>query len=445
MEKYVTDFYQKSLAYTNIENGLYKIYDVKKGLRNEDGTGVCVGLTKIADVVGYTHENNKKIDAQGQLFYRGINVYDLIKGHQNKNSVYGFEETCFLLLFGFLPTKEELQEFRIALESRYELPDEFLEMNIMRKPSHNLMNQLQQAVLLLYSFDNQPDDTSVMNTLRQGLDIMAKLPSIICYAYHSKVHHYKKESLHIHYPKYEYSIAENILHMLRPDSGFTKKEAKILDLMFILHADHGGGNNSTFANVVVSSTGTDIYSSTVASIGSLKGPRHGGANIQVNRMMKEVIKELGYCKDVGKIKDLQRRMLQKNFFDHSGLIYGIGHAIYTLSDPRAELLKEHGLALAVEKNREEEFAFYRLFEACAKEVMFEEKGIHVSSNVDFYSGLIYDMLDIPKDIYTPLFVCARMVGWLAHNIENKMFDGRIMRPATKYVGTMQNYKDIEER
>lgn len=445
MDSYVQDFYQKSLEHTDIPNELFRKYDVKKGLRNEDGTGVCVGLTKIADVVGYKRVDGNKVDAQGQLFYRGIDVYDLIRGRRNIVGAYGFEETCFLLLFGFLPNENELQEFRLSLQNRYELPDEFLEMTILRKPSQNLMNQLQQAVLSLYSFDDDPDNTSVSNTLRQGLDIMAKLPSILCYAYHSKVHHYKKASLHIHYPRNDLSMAENILHMLRSDSAFSKREAEILDLMLIIHADHGGGNNSTFTNVVVSSTGTDMYSTVAASIGSLKGPRHGGANIQVNLMMKEVIASIGYSEDEAEIKALQKRILAKDFYDKTGLIYGIGHAIYTLSDPRAELLKEHGFALALEKHREKEFDFYRRFEACAKEVMFEEKGIHVSSNVDYYSGLIYDMMAIPKDIYTPLFVCARMVGWLAHNIENKMYDGRIMRPATKYVGEMQEYIEIEKR
>lgn len=444
MDKHISEFYKKSLGYTDIPNELFKKYDVKKGLRNEDGTGVCVGLTKIADVVGYERIDGKKVDAQGKLFFRGIDVRELIAG-RDKGAVYGFEETCFLLLFGFLPTTKELDEFREIIRNNYDLPSEFLEMTILRMPSHNLMNQLQQAVLTLYNFDKNPDDTSVSNTLRQGLDIMAKLPSIICYAYHSKVHHYKKESLHIHYPKDDLSMAENILHMLRPDSAFTKREAQMLDLMLILHADHGGGNNSTFTNVVISSTGTDIYSTIAGSIGSLKGPRHGGANIQVNRMMKAVIQEIGYSSDVNQIKALQKRILQKEFFDNSGLIYGIGHAIYTLSDPRAELLKEHCYALALEKHREEEFNFYRLFEQCAKEVMLEVKGIHVSSNVDYYSGLVYDMMNIPKDLFTPLFVCARVCGWLAHNIENKLYDGRIMRPATKYVGDTHEYTEIGKR
>lgn len=445
MNQKIKEFYQKSLDLTDIPNELFKQYDVKKGLRNEDGTGVCVGLTKIADVVGYTRVNGKKVDAEGKLYFRGIDVRDLIRGRDTQKDAYAFEETCFLLLFGFLPTAEQLQEFRASLQARYELPDKFLETAILQMPSKNLMNQLQAAVLSLYDFDEAPDDISVQNTLKQGMDIMAKLPSILCYAYHSMAHHYAKESLHIHYPRDDYSMAENILHMLRADSAFTKREAQMLDLMLVIHADHGGGNNSTFTNVVISSTGTDIYSTVAGSIGSLKGPRHGGANIQVCQMIKEVIDEIGLSKDVEEIKNIQRRILKKEFYDHSGLIYGIGHAIYTLSDPRSELLKEHLYELALEKHKEELFEFYRRFEACAKEVMYETKGIYVSSNVDFYSGLVYELMDIPPELFTPLFVCARMVGWLAHNIENKLYDGRIMRPATKYVGDMQNYIDIEKR
>lgn len=445
MNQKIKEFYQKSLDLTDIPNELFKQYDVKKGLRNEDGTGVCVGLTKIADVVGYTRVDGKKVDAEGKLYFRGIDVRDLIRGRDTQKDAYAFEETCFLLLFGFLPTAEQLQEFRASLQARYELPDKFLETAILQMPSKNLMNQLQAAVLSLYDFDEAPDDISVQNTLKQGMDIMAKLPSILCYAYHSMAHHYAKESLHIHYPRDDYSMAENILHMLRADSAFTKREAQMLDLMLVIHADHGGGNNSTFTNVVISSTGTDIYSTVAGSIGSLKGPRHGGANIQVCQMIKEVIDEIGLSKDVEEIKNIQRRILKKEFYDHSGLIYGIGHAIYTLSDPRSELLKEHLYELALEKHKEELFEFYRRFEACAKEVMYETKGIYVSSNVDFYSGLVYELMDIPPELFTPLFVCARMVGWLAHNIENKLYDGRIMRPATKYVGDMQNYIDIEKR
>lgn len=444
MDQNVLEFYQKSLYYTDIPNPLFKQFNVKKGLRNEDGTGVCVGLTKISDVVGYKRVDGEKQDDEGKLFYRGMDVRDIINGRK-QDQICGYEETCFLLLFGFLPNEAELQAFRTTITTQYELPEEFLEMNILRMPSYNLMNQLQQSVLALYNFDENPDDTSIGNTLRQGIDIMAKLSTIICYAYQSKIHHFNKASLHIHYPRKDLSIAENILHMLRPDSKFTIREAQMLDLMLILHADHGGGNNSTFTNVVISSTGTDIYSTIIGAIGSLKGPRHGGANIQVSDMMKVVQAEIGLTSDEWKVKDVIHKLLSKQLYDKSGLVYGIGHAVYTLSDPRSEILKEHCFELALEKHREAEFALYRLFEKCAKEVMFEVKGIHVSSNVDFYSGLVYNMMDIPEEVYTPLFVCARMVGWLAHNMENKLYDGRIMRPATKYVGKETDYIPMEKR
>lgn len=445
MNRKITDFYQKGLKYNQIPNEYFALYDVKKGLRNEDGTGVCVGLTKIADVVGYQRVNHQKVAVEGKLYYRGIEVHDLIYGRYQNNHAYAYEETCFLLLFGFLPTKQELTAFSELLQQEYELPDQFLETAILQLPSKNLMNQLQQAVLSLYDFDIAPDATDLDNTLRQGLSIMAKLPSMLCYAYHSKAHHFEKASLHIHYPQKHYSMAENILHMLRANSSFTKKEAQMLDLMLVLHADHGGGNNSTFTNVVISSTGTDMYSTVAGAIGSLKGPRHGGANLQVCNMMNEVIEEIGLDADEKAIKEIQQKLLNKERYDHSGLIYGMGHAIYTLSDPRAELLREHLYELALEKHEEQRFDFYRRFEKCAKEVISEAKGIPVSANVDFYSGLVYEMMNIPHDLFTPLFVCARMVGWLAHNLENKLYDGRIMRPATKYVGELQEYIDIEKR
>ncbi len=445
MDQNIMDFYHKGSAFTDIPNEYFKQYDIKKGLRNEDGTGVRVGLTKIADVVGYAYQDGKKVDVPGRLYYRGIEISDLIHGRYAQDHVFAFEETCFLLLFGYLPTVHELEDFIKVLQNQYELPDQFLENVILQMPSGNLMNQLQQAVLSLYDFDENADDVSVANTLRQGLSIIAKLPSLLCYAYHSMAHHFERASLHIHYPLPNYGMAENILHMLRADSSFTPQEVKILDLMLVLHADHGGGNNSTFTNVVVASTGTDIYSAVAASIGSLKGPRHGGANLQVCNMMNEVIEKIGMDADDESMRQIQRQLLHKELYDHSGLIYGMGHAIYTKSDPRAELLKEHLAQLAKEKNEEQRLAFYRRFEANAKELIQAEKGICVSANVDFYSGLVYELLHIPHDLFTPLFVCSRMVGWLAHNIENKLYDGRIMRPATKYVGNLQEYVPIEKR
>lgn len=444
MNESLYTFYQKAMEHNEIANELYQKYNVKKGLRNEDGTGVRVGLTKIADVVGYKIENDRKIDDKGKLFYRGIELRDIIKGREEA-ALGGYEETCFLLLFGYLPNQVELQAFCKVLKEHYELPKGFIETNFLRMPGENIMNRLQQAVLALYDYDLAADDTSVENTLDQGIRIVAKLPSILCYAYQSKMHYYNKESLVIHPPQAQLSLAENILYMLRKNHRFTDLEAKLLDMILITHADHGGGNNSTFTNVVISSTGTDIYSSMVGAIGALKGPRHGGANIKVCKMMEAVIEEIGYCDHEVSIKALIYRILHKQFYDYSGLVYGIGHAIYTMSDPRSEVLQSSIEKLAKLKGKEKEYAFYQRFEKCAKEVIYDVKKIHVSSNVDFYSGFVYKMMDIPMDLYTPLFVMARTIGWVAHNIENKVYDGRIMRPATKYVGKRRKYKIMEER
>lgn len=437
-------FYQKSKQYSDIPNELFHKYNVKKGLRNDDGTGVRVGLTRIADVVGYKYVDEVKTDDEGKLYYRGIELRDII-ANISKNQVCGYEETCFLLLFGYLPNREELQDFCKILKDHYELPDDFLETKFLHMPGKNIMNRLQQAVLALYDYDDAADDISVENTLEQGLNILAKLPSIICYAYQSKMHRYNKKSLVIHPVQQKLSIAENILYMLRKEHRFSELEARILDMMLIVHADHGGGNNSTFTNVVISSTGTDIYSSIVGAIGSMKGPRHGGANLKVSSMMKEVIREIGYTDNDVEIKALLYRILNKEFYDCSGLIYGMGHAIYTLSDPRSEVLQGYIEKLAESKHKSNEYEFYQRFERCAKEVIWDVKGIHVSSNVDFYSGFVYEMMGIPEDLYTPLFVTARTVGWLAHNIENKAYDGRIMRPDTKYVGAVKEYVKMEER
>ena len=444
MDEKLNSFYQKAREHNDIANDLYRKYDVKKGLRNEDGTGVRVGLTKIADVVGYKYVEEVKTDDEGKLYYRGIELRDIING-RTYDTICGYEETCFLLLFGYLPNKEELTAFCDYLRSHYELPDDFLETKFLQMPGKNLMNRLQQAVLALYDYDDAPDDISVENTLEQGLNILAKLPSIICYAYQSKMHRYNKESLVIHQVQSHLSLAENILYMLRKDHDFTELEAKLLDMMLIVHADHGGGNNSTFTNVVISSTGTDIYSSIVGAIGSMKGPRHGGANLKVSGMMEAVIDEIGYCENDIEIKALIYRILHKQFYDYSGLVYGMGHAIYTLSDPRSEVLQSYIERLAEKKGMEREYAFYKRFEQCAKEVILDVNGINVSSNVDFYSGFVYGMMGIPQDLFTPLFVMARTVGWLAHNIENKLYDGRIMRPATKYVGSVKKYVKMEER
>ncbi len=442
-DNFLAQEFGKSQYYTDIKNSLFKEHGVKKGLRNEDGTGVRVGLTRVSDVVGYDIIDGVKTNIDGYLYYRGYSLNDLVEG--NIGNTNGFEETMFLLLFGFLPSRRELDDFSKIFRKLYKLPDGFLEMNLLRMPGQNLMNVLQSSVLSLYNFDEDPDNVEVFPTLVKGLSIVAKLPAIMCYAYQSKMHYFNRDSLFIHYPKEEYSVAENILHLLRSDGKFDAKEADLLDMMLMLHADHGGGNNSTFTNVVVSSTGTDIYSTIAASIGSLKGPKHGGANISVAGMMEEIIATIGITNDENKIKAIINKILDKEFYDKSGLIYGFGHAVYTITDPRAELLKSYCEKISKVKNRYEEYKFYELFERLVKEIVMERKGRTISNNVDYYSGFAYDMLGIPRDLFTPLFVCARTIGWIAHNIENKLYDGKIMRPATKYVGDIYEYQSIKER
>lgn len=444
MSYQVDDFFKKSLKENEIQNELYLEYSVKKGLRNEDGTGVLVGLTKISDVVGYKWENGQKVDDYGTLYYRGINVKDFLNAPR-KEKRYLFEEVCFLILFGYLPDEKEFKDFQHILSSQYELPLHYLEANILGFPARNLMNKLQQEILMLYNYDSDPDNIGIQETLKKGIGLIAKIPSLVCYTYQTKVHYFDKRSLIIHHLNPDYSIAETILSLLRSDGNFSAKEAEVLDVALVLHADHGGGNNSTFTNVVISSTGTDIYSSVSGAIGSLKGPRHGGANLAVKNQMEKVIDTIGLEANDAQIQDIVCRILDKDFNDKTGLIYGIGHAVYTLSDPRSEILSEKCHELAVEKKREKEYDFYQRFARIAIKEIERRKGIHVSTNVDFYSGLVYDLLNIPQDLYTLLFVIGRTVGWIAHNVENKLYSNRIIRPATKYVGQLKDYKTIEER
>ena len=436
-------YFGRSSNFTDIPNNLFTEYNVKKGLRNEDGTGVRIGLTRISDVIGYTTDDQGRvIPCEGDLLYRGYSIKDLLLNRQ-KN--YGFEETCFLLLFGYLPDREEFENFKQCLAMRYDLPESFLANELLRKPARNLMNKLQSAVLSLYNYDDAPDETDVYQNLLKGINLIAKFPALSCYAYYTKVHSFDRSSLIIHYPRPEYSIAENILYMLRPDGKFTSHEANLLDAILLIHADHGGGNNSTFTNVVVGSTGTDLYSALSASIGSLKGPKHGGANISVSRMMQQVIADLDYTADKDQIRRIINSILDHNYYDYSGLVYGFGHAVYTLSDPRAELLRKLCRNLAEEQGCMYKFTFYKLFEDTVREVVRERKGDIIPSNVDFYSGLAYRMLGIPEELFTPLFATARVAGWVAHNLENKLYDGKIMRPATKYVGDSQEFIPMNQR
>lgn len=437
--------FNKSLSCGAIQNELYKTYSVKNGLRNDDGTGVLVGLTKISDVIGYSRdEKGNKHDEEGKLIYRGISVEEIVD-KANFDEPCLFEEVCFLILFGFLPNKTEFKKFRHILSDKYKLPHAFLEGEILRFPTKNLMNKIQKDVLTLYAYDPTPDDISLEHILDQGLHLVGKLPSLVCYNYQSKVHFFDKQSMYLHHINEHKSIAENLLILSRKDSKYTKQEAEILDILLVIHADHGGGNNSTFVNVVMSSTGTDLYSSFAGSIGSLKGPKHGGANLKVSEMMEAVIQEIGYTEDKDKILEVINRILDKQFYDRQGLVYGMGHAVYTKSDPRSVILKKKAKSLAKEKGMLKEYTFFTTFEKVAKEEIHRRKGINVCSNVDFYSGFVYQMLDIPKEMYTLLFVLARSIGWVAHNIEHKLYSGKIVRPATKYVGELNNYIDMKER
>ncbi|MFI3252713.1 MAG: citrate synthase [Eubacteriales bacterium] len=441
---FLAQTYGKSSNFTGIENHLYKEYNVKKGLRNEDGGGVCVGLTKICDVVGFSlDEEEHRQPAEGQLFYRGYNLEDLVRGKSINAS--GFEEIFFLLLFGFLPRRSELDDFKSTLQNCYELPDRFSELNFLTFPSRNLMNLLQCAVLSLYNFDPNPESPNIFDVMKQGINIVANMPTMICYGYQSQQHYLHKKSLVIHYPMPEYSLAENILYMLRDDMQFTEKEANTLDTLLMVQAEHGGGNNSTFTNVVISSTGTDIYSAFAGSIGSMKGPKHGGANVSCANMIDAIIEEIGLEATERQMESIVNRILDRKFFDKTGLFYGVGHAVYTLSDPRSELIRTTCKELAIEKDCMLEYDFMTRLEKVARRVVSERLGKPISNNVDYYSGFVYKMLGIPREVYTPLFVCARTTGWLAHNIENRLYDGKIMRPATKCVSERKEYTKIKNR
>ena len=424
-----------NLIYENnfISNELYDELDVKRGLRNKNGTGVLVGLTKIGSVQGYSVQEGKKIPEKGRLYYRGFLIEDILKEF-GEEKFFSFEKTMFLLLFGKIPTNFELKMFNSTIKEYRTLPDEFIENFILRQPSKDIMNQLQRTVLCLYSIDSNPDDTSLENLINQTLHLIAKFPSLLVYSYQAVNHKHFNQSFIIHNPIEEYSIAQNILHMLRPDSSFTDSEAEILDLILLIHAEHGGGNNSTFTSHVVSSTGTDTYSSVSASIGSLKGPLHGGANSMVSNMIEDIKKNCNYT-DEAFLKEYIRKIFMGEAFDRSGKIYGMGHAIYTISDPRAVILKKKAYELAKEKGQLEEFELFSNVEKFTKEIGKELKGenFEICANVDLYSGFVYKLLNIPKNIFTPLFALARIASWNAHRIEQITSDRKIIRPAYKAV------------
>lgn len=428
-----------------IDADLFQKLDVKRGLRNEDGTGVLVGLTNIGNVVGYerTTDGLKPID--GQLYYRGYEIQDLAHAIMNEKR-FGFEEIAYLLLSGKLPDPEELQDFRALLIDNMPLEQKTI-LHIIELEGNNIMNILSRSVLEFYTFDTTPDDTSRDNLMRQSVELVSKFPTIIAYAYNMLRHKSLGRSLHIRHAQANYSIAENFLYMLK-GKGFTNLEARTLDLLLILHAEHGGGNNSTFTVRVTSSTGTDTYSSIAAGIGSLKGPKHGGANIKVTDMVEHLKKNICNWEDELEIKRYLTRLLRKEVYDRAGLIYGIGHAVYTLSDPRALLLKEMARELAHEKGRDREFAFLERLERLAIETFYEVRGDKkkLCANIDLYSGFVYDMIGIPQEIYTPLFAMARIVGWCAHRNEELNFEGkRIIRPAYRCVVDEMSYVPLENR
>lgn len=433
------------LAETNniIQQEYYDRYDVKRGLRNNNGTGVLVGLTRIGNVDGYKTVDGKIVPSEGRLTYRGIDIVDIVNSHK-ENKRFGFEEVCYLLLLGKLPSKDELAAFVDMIKNSRNLPTGFTEDMILKAPSKDIMNKLQRSILVSYSYDKNPDDTSVKNVLRQSIELIARTPSMIAYGFQAKSHYYDDKSLIIHNPLPNLSIAENILHMIRSDNKFTEIEAEILDLALIIHAEHGGGNNSTFTTHVVSSTGTDTYSAIAAAVGSLKGPKHGGANIKCIEMMQNIKANIKDWNDRNEIEAYLTKILNKEAFDKAGLIYGMGHAIYTLSDPRAVLLKDKALVLAEEKNRVEEFKLYETVEEIAKE-LFARRGVNLSANVDFYSGFVYDMLNIPHELYTPLFAAARIPGWCTHRIEQIVSEKKIIRPAYKSIQEAMDYRSIENR
>ncbi len=432
MNQMIFELFEQSKVTQKIDHESYRKYNVKKGLRNEDGTGVLIGLTRIADVVGYIKdEKGNKINCEGDLIYRGIPLRTAAK-QALVHHRYGFENICFLLLFGRFPEEHEFQFFLDELH-QHDLPEGFLAANILAHPSNNLMNMLQSLLLQLYCTDLNAEDTSPENTLATGLAILARFPALMCYSYQAKSHFLKGNSLVIHPVRHDYSIAENILYLLSPQGTFDEDEAELLDLLLILHADHGSGNNSTFANMVVASTGTDLYSAAAASIGSLKGPKHGGANITSRKMMTTLMNQYGKDASDKQLDEAVDLLLKKQLFDCSGLIYGFGHAVYTHSDPRCELLREEAKKLAAKKGRLDEFDFYLKFECAVKKRFIQDGKRSICANVDFYSGFVYDMLNIPEDLVTPMFACSRNIGWLAHNIEEKLYSNRIIRPAGKYV------------
>lgn len=418
--------------------------DIKRGLRNSDGTGVPIGVTRVGSVLGYMIEDGVRIPVPGQLYYRGIELNEIVEAHRQAGT-FGFEEVAYLLLMGYLPSRGELDRFNEIMNRARKLPNGFTEDMIMKNPSRNIMNKLARSVLSLYSYDENPDDTSLDNILLQSVKLVGAFPSIVANAYSVKRHYFEGGSLHIHFPMEGLSTAENFLRMIRPNTKYTEEEAHLLDMMLMVHAEHGGGNNSTFTTHVVSSSGTDTYSAIAAALGSLKGPKHGGANIKVVRMFSDMKEQVKDWTNENEICDYLTLLLDKKAFDNAGLIYGMGHAVYSVSDPRARIMERFAEGLSKEKGREDEYGLYMRVARLAPQVIAEKRRIYkgVSANVDFYSGFIYSMLDLPMELYTPIFACARIAGWSAHRIEELINAGKIIRPAYKAIHPERAFPGME--
>lgn len=429
-----------------IDQGLYQKYDVKRGLRDANGKGVLTGLTEISDVLATRQdENGASYPIDGELYFQGVNVVDLIAG--NARQRFMFEEATYLLLFGRLPREEELTSFVQILGSLRELSSEFVRDVIMKEPPANLMNALQKCIVLLYSYDSDPDNIAVDNVLRQSLQLIAKMPLMAVYSYYAYRHFRLEKTLLVRPPKKELSTAENILYMLRKDGSYTELEARVLDVALVLHAEHGGGNNSTFTNHVVTSSGTDTYSAVAASMSSLKGPRHGGANLKVMQMFEDLRANCPNTADETALEEYLAAVLDKKAFDGAGLIYGMGHAVYTDSDPREVMLKKYARLLSEAKGMEREFALYDRVEHISARLIAKRRHLFkpICANVDFYSGFVYTMLGIPMELFTPIFAISRISGWSAHRLEELVNNGKIIRPAYRYVGTHRPYTGLEER
>ena len=437
---------QRLLSNSTIPSQDYERYNIKRGLRNSDNTGVMAGITRICSVDGYYIDDGEKVPKEGHLRYRGLDLYDFVAGCK-QDERFGFEELVYLLLFGELPNRSQLDEFKALLSENRELPFDFIEDVIMRAPSPNIMNKLGSSVTALYAYDENPDDISVKNVLRQSVKLIAMLPSIMAYAYQVKRRYFYKKSMYIHTIKPELGTAETVLRAIRSDKTFSDKEAKLLDLCLMIHADHGGGNNSTFSTRVLTSSGTDTYSAITAGLGSLKGPRHGGANIKVAHQMEYIMENLDDSTDDKQVRDMLARIMKKEAGDGSGLIYGMGHAVYTLSDPRAVILKRSAKKLAFDHGFEKEFMTLDAIERLTPQVFAEIKGVEkpMCANVDLYSGLVYRVLGIPEDLYTPLFATARVAGWCAHRLEELTTSSKIMRPAYKSVTKYRAYTPLSKR